>query len=333
MAPMMPPDPGFNGPMQRNATLLIGLAVVVLAVIAGFLLLAQPPTGEPDPSAAASASASVAPPSEAPSVEPSAELNADLLDRRWTVLFVGTDMNAAREDDPAFVPNADALMLVSLSADQSELTLVSLPRDTVDVPLPDGGTWTGKINALYAEEGLDALVGAMEELYGVPIDGHVALDMDDFTSLVDVVGGVEVAPDAPLVDPKVDLDLEAGPQEIDAVTANGYVRTRVDQDYGRMARQQEVLVALVRELTDPGADVDLAGLVESLESLETDLPLGEFPTLLELARRGADASVQTLVIEPPLIVFEGDRGDGRGYILEPDIEAIRAEVQGLIAEE
>ena len=326
----MPPDPGFNGPMQRNAPLLVGLAVVVLAVIAGFLFLAQPPADEPGSSTTPSASERE---SAAPSVEPSAELNAELLDRRWTVLFVGTDLNAAREDDPAFVPNADALMLVSLSADGSELTLVSLPRDTVDVPLPDGGVWTGKINSLYSAEGLDALVAAMEELYGVPIDAHVALDMDDFTSLVGAVGTVEVSPEEPLVDPKVDLDLDAGPQEIDDVTANGYVRTRVDQDYGRMGRQQEVLVALVRSLIDPETDVDLATLVEGLESLQTDLPLDEFPTLLELARRGADAEVQTLVIQPPLIVFEGDRGDGRGYILEPDVEAIRAEVQALIGEE
>jgi hypothetical protein len=39
------------------------------------------------------------------------------------------------------------------------------------------------------------------------------------------------------------------------------------------------------------------------------------------------------VIQPPLIVFEGDRGDGRGYILVPDVEAIRAEVQELIGAE
>src|SRR5690606_14544636 len=142
----------------------------------------------------------------------------------------------------------DSLMLVSLSADQSSLTLVSLPRDTVDVPLADGSVWSRKVNSLYREEGMDALVGAMESLFGVPIDGHVMLDMDDFTRLVDAVGTIEVSPEAPLRDPKVDLDLEAGPQEIDAVTANGYVRTRVDQDYGRMGRQQEVLLALVARL-------------------------------------------------------------------------------------
>jgi hypothetical protein len=74
-------------------------------------------------------------------------------------------------------------------------------------------------------------------------------------------------------------------------------------------------------------------VIDGLESLETDLPLDQLPTLLELARRGTEAEVHELVIGPPdLITFEGDRNDGRGYILEADVEAIRAEVQGLIGE-
>ena len=127
------------------------------------------------------------------------------------MLYVGTDHNAAREAAGEDV-NTDALMLVSLSADQSRLTLVSLPRDTVDVPLADGTAYPRKINSLYREEGLDALVGAMESLYGVPIDAHIVVDMDDFSRLVDAVGGVEVNPEAPLVDPIVNLDLQAGEQ-------------------------------------------------------------------------------------------------------------------------
>jgi LCP family protein required for cell wall assembly len=244
---------------------------------------------------------------------------------------VGTDQNERREAEGETL-NTDALMLVSLSADQSRLTLVSLPRDTVDVPLPDGSVHPRKINGLYAERGMEALVGAMETLYGVPIDAHALLDMDDFAALVDAVGGVEVSPDEPLRDPIVDLDLEPGPQMLDAAQTLGYVRTRVDKDYGRMARQQEVVVELVKRLVDPDTEVDLAALIDGLDSLETDVPLDELPTLIELARRATEAEVQSLVIEQPLITFEGDRGDGRGYILEPDVEAIRAEVQELIGE-
>jgi len=307
--------------MQRNAGMLIAFVVVLIAIVIGFLLFSStdtPPASSASPGASASA-------------EPSSSLNAELLDRRWTVLYVGTDLNSTRTADGAD-PNTDALMLASLSADQSQLTLVSLPRDTIDVPLADGGTWSEKINSLYNAQGIEALVGAMEALYGVPIDAHVVLDMDDFARLVEAAGGIEVSPPEPLVDPIVDLDLAAGDQELDGPTTLAYVRTRVDQDYGRMGRQQEVSAALVRKLVDPETDLDVREVIDSLASLETDLPLDDLPTLLELTRRASDAEVHNLLIRPPLITFEGDRNDGRGYVLEPDIEAIRAEVQGLIGD-
>jgi LCP family protein required for cell wall assembly len=308
--------------MQRTSAALIGIAVLVAAAVIGFLLLGQ--SGEPpaDGGAGASANAEESVP---------ASVDAGLAEKRWTVLYVGTDLNEAREADGQ-PPNADALMLVSLSADQSALTLVSLPRDTVDLPLADGGTYENKINALYAEAGADALAGAMEGLYGLDVDAHIVLDMDDFAALVEAVGGVEVSPPDPIVDPIVDLDLGPGPQTLDASAALGYVRTRIDEDYGRMARQQEVLMALVARLVDPAADVDLRALLAGLDSLETDLPLDQLPTLVELARRAGEAQVNEIVIQPPLITFEGDRGDGRGDVLEADVEAIREAVQAAIGD-
>ena len=304
------------GPIRTAATTLTVALVSILLLAA----CSEPPEASPSASPTAEPTPSATP-----------ELNAALVDRPWTVLYLGTDMNAARET--AQTPSTDALMVVHVAADQSEVTLISLPRDTVDVPLPDGSTYSHKINALYEEQGVDAVVGAMEELYQLPIDGYVVLDMDDWTDLVASVDGVDVNPEAPLVDPIVNLDLEAGPQELDAETALGYVRTRVDQDYGRMGRQQEVVVSLIERLTDPERDVDLDELFDGMDSLETDLPLEDLFTLLEVARRATDAELNELVISPPLIVFEGDRGDGRGYILEPDVEAIRAEVSELIGED
>lgn len=303
-------------PISRLVTPLVALAIIlVLGACSG--------------SDEASTSAS---PSPEPTASPTPELNADLLDQRWTVLYLGTDMNTTREED-GLTPSTDAIMVISVAPDQSEVAMISLPRDTVDVPLPDGSTYASKINALYDDQGIEAVVGAMEELYQVPIDGYVALDMEDFTQLVEAVDGVDVNPEAPLVDPIVQLDLEAGPQELDAATTLSYVRTRVDEDYGRMARQQEVVASLIERLTDPERDVDLGEVLDGLDSLETDLPLEDLATLLEVAHRATDAELSNLVIEPPLITFEGDRNDGRGYILEPDVEAIRAEVSELIGDE
>ncbi|MEO5986743.1 MAG: LCP family protein [Candidatus Limnocylindria bacterium] len=309
--------------MQRTSAVVIGILVVLVAVVIGFILFSGGST-EPTPSPSATVSGSASPSASAES-----SFNADLLDRRWTVLYVGTDLNERREGDGA-APNTDALMLVSLSADQSRLTLVSLPRDTVDVPLADGEPWERKINGLYGQRGIEELVGAMEALYDVPIDAHILLDMDDFARLVEAVDEIEVSPEDPIVDPIVNLDLPAGPQTLDGGQTLSYVRTRVDQDYGRMGRQQEVLVALVEKFVDPATDIDLRAVLDSLDSLETDLPLDDLPTLLELARRATGAEVETLVIRPPLVTFEGDRNDGRGYVVEADIEAIREEVQALI---
>ena len=327
---MMPSLNGQNVGMQRNSVwAIVGLAVVVLAVILAFLLLGREPAAEPEPEPSASASASA---SESVAASPSDSLNAEMLERRWTVLFIGLDHSAEREAMGLGV-NSDALMLVSLSADQSQLAMVSLPRDTVDVPLPDGTVHTSKINDLYTTQGLETLRATMEGVFGVPIDAHVALDLDDMEALIAAVDGVDVNPPEAINDDLYqDIHLEPGPQELDAVTAMKYVRTRLDTDYSRMRRQQEVIAALVERLTDPERDVDLASLLDGFQSLETDLPLDELPTLLELAKRAREAEVHNLVIEPPLITFEGDRGDGRGYILEADFEAIRTEVQGLVGE-
>jgi polyisoprenyl-teichoic acid--peptidoglycan teichoic acid transferase len=305
-----------------RATVAIVVALLIVAAIAAFILLSSTGTEPPEPSPSETATPTPVPTEQA--------LNEELLNSRLTVLLAGLDTNDVRRERGETL-NTDALMLVSVSADQSAVALVSLPRDTVDVPLPDGGVYTNKINSLYATEGIEALVGAMETLYGVPIDGYVTLDMDDLVLLVDAVGGVEVNPPDPLSDPPIGLDLQPGEQVLDGETALSYVRTRIDQDYGRMGRQQEVIQVLVAELTAEDADVDLTTLVAGLESLETDLPLEDLPTFVEIGRRAQDAEVTELLVEPPeMIVFEGDRGDGRGYILQPDPEAIRDRVTQLI---
>ena len=302
---------------SRNGPLLAGVvALAALAAVLVFVLLNQ--DGEPSASATPSPSA---PASEEPT--PGATLNEEMLSQRLTVLVIGLDSDDARREAGLGV-NTDTLMLASVNADQSEVTLISLPRDTVDIPMADGSTWDRKVNAIHAERGVDELVDAAQALFEVPIDGYLQVDMDDLVTLVDAAGGVTVSPDEPLADPIVDLDLQPGEQDLDGPTALAYVRTRVDTDYGRAARQQEVLLDLVGRLVSPGTDVDVAELLSGLDSFETSLPLDDLPTLLEIGRRAQDAQVTRQVLEPPeFITFEGDTGDGRGYILVPDVEAIR----------
>jgi LCP family protein required for cell wall assembly len=310
---------------RRSGANPVVLIIVVLALLAVVVFLGATLLGNggteatPQPSAAVSQPVASAQPSPT-----EAALNEDLLSRRMTVLVLGVDLNAQREaaGEPR---NTDAIMLVSLSADQSQLTMLSLPRDTVDVPLGDGTTWSGKVNAIEREAGIETMAEAMQATFDTPIDAYVQLDMDDLAALVGAVGGVEIDVDKQLVDPPIGLDLQPGAQELDAETALKYVRTRQDSDYDRADRQQQLLLALVEKLSNPQTDVDVRAAIESLDSLETNLPLDDLPTLVELARRAQAADVTRQVARPPdMIVAECDSGDGRGYILQPNIEAIQA---------
>lgn len=305
--------------MNRSSSrwLAVGVAVAVIGAVLVFVLLEQ----DGEQSAGASPRPSVA---ATPEVSPTATLDQELLSQRFNVLVIGLDSNQARRDAGQGV-NTDTLIVASISADQSEVTLVSVPRDMVDIPAPLDAVWEGKVNAIYADQGVDTLVASIGALLDVPLRHYALIDMDDLAALVDAAGGVTVDPDEPLADPKVDLDLQAGEQELDGATALSYVRTRVDTDYGRAARQQEVLLDLVRRLVSPETDVDVAELLSGLGSFETSLPLDGLPTLMEIGRRAQEASVTRQVLQPPeFITFEGDAGDGRGYILVPDVEAIRA---------
>jgi LCP family protein required for cell wall assembly len=238
---------------------------------------------------------------------------------------MGLDSNETRRDKGKGV-NSDTIMLASISADQSEITLISIPRDTVDVPLPDGSTWNQKINAIYSVNGAQGMVDAVSSLLDVEIDGYVTIDMGDLIQLVDAVGGLRVNPKAPLVDAHLKLDMKAGPQRVEGETALDYVRTRFDTDFARAARQQEVILKLVSKLINPDADIDMQTLLDGLDSFDTDLPLDQLPTLLEIAKRAQSADITEQVLDPDdgFITAAGDLGDGRGYILKPDIDAMRA---------
>lgn len=304
-------------PESRSRWPLVG-GLVALGVVAAVLAFVFLRPGNSPPGASPSPTATLEP-------TPTPTLNPDLLSNRLTVLLLGLDTDVSRRAKGKGV-NADTIMLASISADQSEVTLISVPRDTVDVPLTDGSIWQRKLNAIYGERGVDGMRDALEGLLQVEIDSYVAIDMGDLADMVDAVGGVSVNPQAPLVDRHIDLDIPAGRQTIDGKTANGYVRTRFDSDYARAARQQEVLLQIVSRLVDPETEVDIPQLLDGLFSFETDLPLDQMPTLIELAKRAQDATVTDQVFTPAdgFIVNEGDFGDGRGYILIPDIEAMRA---------
>ena len=301
-----------------------------LRLIAAALLLAGCASASPSPSPSVVPTATPSP-TAVPSPTP-IPLDQAMLARRFTVLVAGADSNSTRRKRGEDV-NTDALMVVSVSADKSRITIMSLPRDTVDLPMPDGSIYHGKVNFIEQQFGIETLRSAMATLLGVPIDRYIRVDMDDFAWMVDAVGGIDVEVETRISDPQVHLFLEPGPAHLDGAQALSFSRTRADMDYRRAGRQQQVLVALARKWLDPG----LAGLmasVRALGSLQTDITLEELPTLLEIGRRSASAEVSGIVLEPPRFsLFVGfEPNSTRGWVMIPDVPEIRAYASSVLSD-
>jgi LCP family protein required for cell wall assembly len=244
-----------------------------------------------------------------------------------TFLIVGSDSREGLDDDQirdlatgrAEGRRTDSIMLLYIP-DDGDPTIISVPRDSY-VPMAIPGYADNKINASFAdsvcgtdEEGEEVcggpapLVETFERATDVRVDHYVEIGMGGFVELVDAVGGVELCPEEPMVDPKAGLDIEAGCQEMDGGTALGYVRTRATPraDLDRIQRQREFFSALVEKASAPstlfnpfravplasaGTDTFLVDEGDRLRHLATmmlalrggtqttSIPVGETPTL------------------------------------------------------
>ena len=288
--------------------LLVGLVVVLaaLAVVIFVLIrgrqVAVAPTASPSPTPI--------------------PIDQALLNRRVTFLLVGTDQNAAREQRHE-TPLTDSMIVMSINAKHTQLTMISVPRDTVDVPLPDGTLWRQKLNSLYSQKGVDTLRDTLDGLLGAKIDFVIVVNMDDFAAIVDAFGGVDLTVPEAINDPSIGLNIKAGKQHLDGKTAQLYSRSRhTTDDFSRADRQHRVLLALLAKFDDPRTKLDLGLLLKGLHSLKTDIPADKIPTMVEIARRSQNAKVTSQVLQPPTF-YEVRIEAVRGYILVPNLPAIK----------
>ena len=316
--------------MAASAVLL---ALTVLLAACGVQVTPSPGASTvPTPSASALPTATASPsPTPLPTPNP---LNEELLGRRFTILVVGEDVSAVRRARGYIGDNTDAIMVVSVSPRQKKVVMLSLPRDNVDIPLGNGQIWSGKVNAIANTYGVDGLRQAMAALLDIEIPYYVKVNMDDFVSLVDAVGGIRVNVKTVVQEPRWGLYLTPGKAHLNGLTALYYSRARYyDSDYARAARQQQVIRALVHKYTSRNTDIDFGQLLTTLVGLDTNLDLAELTTLTVLARRAVNASYVSEVLMPPQYALTwGDQHDGRGWVIIPNVDAMRARAHTLIGD-
>ncbi|NJD29890.1 MAG: LytR family transcriptional regulator, partial [Chloroflexi bacterium] len=268
-------------------------------------------------------------------------------ERRLNVLLVGVDSTPRR---PATL--TDTMIVVSIDPVGRSVTMVSLPRDSINVPLGNGDVFAPKLNSLmsYAERHpeifpqgpMRALEDAAGALLGIPIQHYVKIDFSGFVKLVDAVGGVDVNVKNGFEDPtyggrgipdgKRGWKVEAGLQHFVGWEALAYARSRKalgESDFTRAARQQEIIVALRKKLLDGGGVVtNLPALLDAVGDLvETDIPRGQLPALAALADDLSDATIVSVVLSRPLV--KGSMDPVYGSVQVPHVRRIQAVARGL----
>jgi LCP family protein required for cell wall assembly len=271
-----------------------------------------------------------------PSPEPSAP---DL--GRFTVLLIGNDSAPQRGSE--FL--TDTMIVASLDPVSGSVSMVSFPRDTVDVPLSDGRIFHGKINSLVgyvrthpkqfpdAPSGETVLAGALGQLYGVQVNGWVEVNLPGFVKVVDSLKGVDVTVHDPFCDPTYHdfgfpngFAVKQGRYHFDGEEALAYARVRKadgETDFTRAARQEEIVVALRDRIVSGGFVTDPAGFIGSFGDLvKTSLEPSAVVPYVGAASTISRERIFREVVTYPLIHFLP--GDPRGWAVGPNVKAIRA---------
>jgi len=198
---------------------------------------------------------------------------------------------------------SDSMVVASYDPDAQRVAMLSIPRDLwTQIP----GHGYDKINHAFAYGGPTLSVETVERLLGIDIDHWVAVSFEGFVDVIDALGGVEVNPPEPLyyVDPYdsrfgsdgLVIDIEAGPQVMDGLTALKYARFRADAqgDIGRMHRQQEIIKAAVKKASSPSVVTRIPQLISALYStIGTDMSVGEMVSLASKGRPALSNPINT----------------------------------------
>jgi LCP family protein required for cell wall assembly len=196
-------------------------------------------------------------------------------------------------------------MLLHLSADRTNMSVVSMPRDTLlDIPKctdPDSGevyealTYT-MTNESLRRGGPGCTVATWQELTGIHIDHFMMVDFSGVVSMADAIGGVPVCVKANIYSHTSEgkgsgLKLKEGTTYIQGKQALQWLRTRYGfedgSDIARAKAQHMYMNSMVRELrenatiTNPNKLRKLAE--EATTALTVDEGLGSVAKLYDLS--------------------------------------------------
>ena len=230
------------------------------------------------------------------------------------ILLIGSDARDSKENQKLggakdtfnTAPRADVQMLLHVSADRTNMSVVSMPRDTlVKIPTctdPGNGKVYGELASTITNDSLGrggpgCTVATWEKLTDIHIDHFMMIDFAGVVSMADAIGGVPVCVDANIHSKSSDghgsgLKLREGTTYVKGVQALQWLRTRYgfedNTDIARAKAQHQYMNAMVRQLRENatlGNPNELRKLAETAtKALTVDDGLGTVAKLYDLSK-------------------------------------------------
>jgi LCP family protein required for cell wall assembly len=285
------------------------------AMIVPTVVLPPEPTAPPAPTAVVPTSAARQPQAVAPTAPPTPQPTAiPSPDGPVNILLMGTD---ARPGDE--FSRTDTMIVVRIDPRSDHISMLSLPRDLL-VTVPRFGQHT--INAAYpiGEKELGNGYGAalakatVGNLLGIKIDYFMMVNFDGFKTLIDQLGGIYVEVPKVINDPAyptqdygtIKVHFDSGRQLMNGNRALIYARTRhADNDFGRIQRQQQVIMAMFQRMRDQGLLTQITNLDDYTDALRdairTDMPRNKMLSLATIGPRLSADNINRFAIKPPLV--------------------------------
>lgn len=213
---------------------------------------------------------------------------------------------------------ADTIMLLHLDERREKVVLVHFPRD---LKVQDPEDNEVKLNSIYGF-GADAVVNTVSEFTGLPIHHYVEVDFNGFNQITRELGGVQVFFPKALNDRDSGLNVPQGCVTIEGDQALAFVRARkIDDDFGRIRRQQLFLKLMIDKIADPGTLLrpdkvySLVNVFSNNVKHDAELTLTDLKDI-GLRVRGFSSGNLDLRVVPS----SPQRIDGIEYVLANDIQ-------------
>lgn len=258
---------------------------------------------------------------------------------RVNILLMGID----RRPGEAFISRTDTMMIISLDPVTESASILSIPRDLY-VLIPGYGRDRINTAFVYGSAGNNPVGGAalsmqtVEYNLGVPINHYILVDFSAVINGINALGGIDVNVPFDINDPTYpDMDygfdplfIPAGLNHFDGATALKYARTRhVDNDFGRAARQQQVMLAVRQKaaaLGFTGLIAQAGTLYQQVENgVRTDLSLEQMIRLATAANGIDSDNIQNDVLDYDYVSSYRTEAGAQVLILDNEKAAILIE--------